>query len=577
MFKPTLFNKISCVIITSLLITSITLLTLTSNFFKQAFIRSYTTTSSSILKEVVGELETVNQNIILTMQQYKYSIPLQHYLTGTFSEKELFKLHYDINQSLEDTMQAPFSSLFYTVTLGTNGKLFVPSGRSLDVTVEELEALDITRLSKASPHQVFYTYLDANNKPHSTGKIIAATQLINPYTNQYFGTVYSIIEETTFRNLYLKFIFESNDILLIDSSGHVLSSNNPSLIGSQKKELLPDHTTQSLQTKSLEDVLLLSYYLPHYNMYLVNTIPYDFIFKDYEQLKSLLITIGLMMICLSTLCVFFITLRLTQPLNELILQMRRNSNGQFTKLNKVCTDYEIKQVQYVYNQMIDELDDYIAKLMEEQNKRRQAELATLQMQINPHFLYNTLATIKYLCWQNNTKAITLTINALISLLENTIYQKNEFIPIEKEIENLKHYVTINHIRYGDAITVDYHVESDCSHYLIPKLMLQPFVENSFFHAFQVKKEGRIKVFISKQGSLLNFTILDNGDGITDNGPSSAQTEPTNQKHFTGIGINNVNERIKLIYGPSYGVSLTSTPSIGTEVTILIPISSEMTN
>jgi len=149
------------------------------------------------------------------------------------------------------------------------------------------------------------------------------------------------------------------------------------------------------------------------------------------------------------------------------------------------------------------------------------------------------------------------------------------ITILEEINNLKNYVLINHIRYGDNINVNFFVMPNCEDYIIPKLILQPFIENAFFHGFNDKSNGSIHVFVNEQNNNLVCEIIDNGIGITNEdmrkifGKSSGKHD-----NFTSIGVNNVNDRIKLIYGDEYGITITSELNKGTNVRVVIPAQKE---
>jgi len=225
--------------------------------------------------------------------------------------------------------------------------------------------------------------------------------------------------------------------------------------------------------------------------------------------------------------------------------------------------------------MLDSLHDYVDRLMETQKQQRNAELAALQMQINPHFLYNTLASIKFLVQQGNKEKAAGTINSLISLLQNTVSDVQSTIPVSQELESLKHYVYINHVRYGEKIRVNYFVEPESLDYHMPKLILQPFIENAFFHAFNLKDEGRILIMIAVQEDQLVCEVVDNGDGM-DLDPNFLKEEQLPaSKHkrqlFSGIGIRNVDDRIKLLYGESYGINITSKRNEGTKIIITLPL------
>ena len=232
---------------------------------------------------------------------------------------------------------------------------------------------------------------------------------------------------------------------------------------------------------------------------------------------------------------------------------------------------EIQELSKAYNTMLERINQYIEERMKIQEEKRNAEIHALQMQINPHYMYNTLASIKWLTWQGDVKKSTAVIDAFISLLRNTISNTDEFVTVEQEVANLKNYVLINQTRYGDAVGVEFYVVDKCKEYLVPKLILQPFVENAFFHAFPEGMEGEISVFIKEEKKYLRFDIEDNGVGM-----DAEQLYTLNNKkdkkseHFTGIGINNVDDRIKLIYGMDYGINIVSEKDKGTTITILLP-------
>ena len=129
------------------------------------------------------------------------------------------------------------------------------------------------------------------------------------------------------------------------------------------------------------------------------------------------------------------------------------------------------------------------ELIVTQKKQRNAELAALQQQINPHFLYNTLASIKIMVKQGNKEKAAEMINKLIALLQNTIGRISETNTVEQELTNMKNYAFINQARYGEQIRVNYYIAPDCLSYELPKLIIQPFIENAFFHAFNKKTSG----------------------------------------------------------------------------------------
>ncbi len=152
-----------------------------------------------------------------------------------------------------------------------------------------------------------------------------------------------------------------------------------------------------------------------------------------------------------------------------------------------------------------------------------------------------------------------TIHALISLLQNTIGNINETNTntVEQELDNLKNYVYINQMRYGDRIKMHYFISPECLACEVPKLMIQPFIENAFFHGFNQKKEGYIQLLISQREEELLCEVVDNGDGMEIESRSNLPKSKGKRHFFSGIGILNVQERIQLLYGEKYGIEVDS--------------------
>lgn len=256
--------------------------------------------------------------------------------------------------------------------------------------------------------------------------------------------------------------------------------------------------------------------------------------------------------------IFLLVRQQTRPLYKLVEKMRGVREGRLNQFVKVEGSTEIRELSFTYNTMLDEMQQYIDKLMEVEKAKREAEIHSLQMQINPHYIYNTLASVKWLIWQGNKEKSVQVIDAFIRLLRNTISNKKEFITLKEEIENLKDYVIINQTRYGNSVNVEYYVLPDCEEQKIPKLILQPFVENAFFHAFPQGQQGTISIFARMSEGQLKIEIIDDGIGMDNQTVRTLLDKSEGQKeHFTGIGVNNVDDRMKLIYGQNYGILIES--------------------
>ncbi|MCL6547651.1 MAG: sensor histidine kinase, partial [Alicyclobacillus sp.] len=210
---------------------------------------------------------------------------------------------------------------------------------------------------------------------------------------------------------------------------------------------------------------------------------------------------------------------------------------------------------------------------EEGRRKRQAELAALQAQINPHFLYNTLNGVRWLVLMGEEPArVGQVITSLVKLLQNTLGKDEEFHPLAEEIELVKSYLTIQEMRYRDKFKVEYALDAEVMKAPIPRLILQPLVENAIFHGIEPgKRPGTIRIAACKDTGRLRIEVSDDGVGIPSEILSNLFTgDQKPRKSFSGIGLRNVHERIQLLYGNEYGLRVESERGHGTRIIMLLP-------
>lgn len=276
------------------------------------------------------------------------------------------------------------------------------------------------------------------------------------------------MNEEDFRQYYEYFTSEYADFYLVDQNGRVISTSERALLGQR----MPEKEAETLLVQEL----------PYYHCTAFATIDTTTALGNlYNEPELWLIALGILLAAL--ILIFIILKRTTGSLSKLVEKMSNARKTHYGEYIELGGSQEIEELSFTYNEMLDELNGYISELIETQKEKRKAEIAALQMQINPHYVYNTLASIKWLVFQGNAEKSAKTIDAFIALLRSTIGDADEYITIRREIENLKNYVLINNTRYGDRIRVEYQVDSGCENSMIPKMILQPFVENAFFHVF----------------------------------------------------------------------------------------------
>lgn len=282
--------------------------------------------------------------------------------------------------------------------------------------------------------------------------------------------------------------------------------------------------------------------------------------------------------CLGILLVILIShqiaKRITSPIFALKNGMSRLVEGDMpSKVDVVAYD-ELKYLVQGYNIMVEDLNVYVDAMYQYGRKISEAEiqslkfqLESLQSQINPHFLYNTLNTVSYLAMQKRTMDVRKMIQSLNQLLRCTLSDTSELITIEEEIQFLHAYVGIQEYRYPDMITLKIRCEPDVKEMLIPKLILQPLVENAILHGiFPTGKKGNIDIQIFSKSNRIFFVVEDNGIGM-----KTEDVEKIKEKKgFNRIGVTNVQERLQLYYGETSELMIVSEYGKGTVIKFDIP-------
>lgn len=410
--------------------------------------------------------------------------------------------------------------------------------------------------------------------------IFVTKSLIDAQKN-FYGYVVLVLDEKYIASIYEDYITSGMTISVISNTGDILSSSDKERLFTANEELInliKDHSEELSDTDTVKVIkndkeTILALYLPFYDAYLVEEINPLIVFSSLHSIADKIIFIILVTLLIVGFVVFIATRNITKPLRYLSERMLFTVTHDFRgQMIEPQGSNELILITQAYNTMLNDIKEHVKNLVSEQEERRKAELNALQMQINPHFLYNTLTSIKYLAKQQRLDEVDETIHSLISILQNVIGKTDSMTTVRDEIENLGYFIYINQVRYGNGIKVDYQIARDCYDLMMPKLIIQPFIENAFFHGFVGTDVGNITVFINSDEELLMIEVIDNGVGMA----NSETTINEKKYHFSGIGINNVHERIQLLYGEEYGIEVYSEVGEGTSIIIKLPKIEPMT-
>lgn len=268
------------------------------------------------------------------------------------------------------------------------------------------------------------------------------------------------------------------------------------------------------------------------------------------------------------------TRNITRPIQMLLAHMKRISKGDFRPDPSLEFDSEIGELGTGINQMARSISSLMEQQVSQEKMKKELEIQVLQAQINPHFLYNTLNTIKWMAIVQHAGGISSMVGALSRLLQNLSHGTDQLIPLEEEFAIVRDYMSIQELRYSGRLKLENGVSPEMAHARIIKFTLQPIVENAIFHGIEPKTSaGVIRLSAERVGDDLFLHVRDDGVGMSREAIDRIFSEETpNRRGLSGIGLHNVDERIRLTYGVSFGLSVQSMEGEYTDVCVHIPYS-----
>ena len=368
---------------------------------------------------------------------------------------------------------------------------------------------------------------------------------------------------------------------VLNSRGHVITSSNPELRVSDAypdPELLSriEQTETDGNTKVFDykDCFASFYPVEGTDWYMVCLIPYSYIYANAVKafLETGVIVLLGFLAALGLACRFSTTL--LGPLQHLRQAMQSASRGNLQVLLQPAYNDEIGELTQYFNAMLQDIQELIGRVRQHAEQKRKAELQALQAQIHPHFLSNTLNTVRFLARAQNAYNIEEITTSLIHMFQFMTSQGDAMVTVQQEIEYIKAYVNVQEYRYLDKFSVTYEIEPDIAGCMMPKMLLQPLVENALIHGIEpMEGQGLISLKGYRDGEQLKFVLTDNGVGMEPETLAHLLDHSVKEHHrgLSGIGFANVNERIQLHFGPAYGLQAESVEGFYTRVEMTLPV------
>lgn len=534
--------------------------------------------SQQILRETSINIESNINSInmicdeILLMEPVQYS--LQNYKDLDFVTKgnnivnitDYFTGRYQILKYLND------------VEIVTNDFEFLYNYGYCEFKKEELKS--IAKMADELDGKIGWSYIFLNNKSN----ILVYRKLKSEKTRKGIGYLFIALDEQLFTNIYKDInLGEKSEVFIIDSQGMVISSIGTDVkMGKKYKqqnliEELLRHNKENENIFTLvtdkEKYLVPNMPLNNEEWFLVSTIPYFNFNKESHEIMLNIIWVSI--VCILAIAFLSITISkiIWRPLNKLVSHMKDVQKGKFDIEIDCNGNDEISYLTTNFKNMVVQIERLINEVKKEQDEKREIEIQMLQAQINPHFLFNTLNSLKWTAMISQANSVSKGLGALAEILRSTIIEKNELISIKDEVKNLDNYIIIQKIRYGTSFDITYDIDNQLLDCKILKFLLQPIVENSIIHGQNnIDHMLEIRLICYKEYDKIKIIIEDNGSGLDENKlMKELDTDKKNKEKISSIGIYNVSERIKLTFGEEYGLYIKGEKNLGTTVTIYIPI------
>jgi len=242
-------------------------------------------------------------------------------------------------------------------------------------------------------------------------------------------------------------------------------------------------------------------------------IPYDQLFQSARDMRNMIFTMTVVACLLGLVLALTLSHHVLKPLRLLRDAIRTNMTGTFHHRVPILANDEIGDLSISYNRLLDTLDALMKQVVEEERAKKDAEMKALQYQINPHFLYNTLNSVQWLAVMKGVPEIKELVAALIHLLQSSLGKKGPFQTVAEELEDVRNYVRIQQYRFGQDLRIAFHVDPEAQMCRVPRLILQPLVENSIFHGFEDGK-GHIWIEVRRDDGNLFISVTDDGSGMS---------------------------------------------------------------
>lgn len=422
--------------------------------------------------------------------------------------------------------------------------------------------------------------------------------LSGTFEKEYFTLGRKVVDYNTLADYgYIRFDFDENilenaysgilenetdngvEVFICDGDGRIISHPDKERIGQSileepyAKQVLKDTSGHNYTLyKSETDKIAIYSTIENNGWKIIKTLPTNYLYQEINRMHTMFIYGGIIYALVIVFFMIIFSVRYTEPMMKMMTVIKKVEQGDLSVRTDIRSNDEVGQLGISLNNMIGEMQLLIEKLIKEEQEKKEVELEALHAQINPHFLYNTLNTIKWMAKIQGNTSVSKAITALIKLLRISINLGREMISLNEELDYVENYVLIQNLRFNKPINIVKDIEEECLELTVPKLILQPIVENSIIYGLtEERQEININIACFRKDGQLMIEIRDDGPGIEEAVLKNILSDSSDKNKFSKVGLNNVNHRIKLYCGSEYGINIETKLGEGTLVRVRLAV------
>lgn len=463
------------------------------------------------------------------------------------------------------------SVAFYDV----KGGLYTSTHRLTDTNMDFYKSnlFDVLKTTTGPSHWFPLTKRDYLTLDSEVAILTMGKKVVNINDGTTYGYLLVNISENSISH---SLDLQEYDYWIINENDSIISTNSEDIVLDQMntvifdKDLLDESSYIGVRELNGNSYITTMFPFKKANWRLIGQLPYDDLTSDLQQLTIYMFALLVAIILLDIFTSWIFSYNISKPIRALNNGMLKVSQGNFSQRLEETSRDEIGSMADSFNHMSEKIENLLLTVEEEQLQKREYEMALIQEQIKPHFLYNCLDVIYTLNLMGRQQDAAKATKALADYYRVSLSKGADIITLEEEVKNVKDYLSLQKIRYSDVFDYTIDFPPELSKYKIIKLTLQPLVENAIYHGLKMKETfGMLTIKLFMVDELITIEVIDNGQGMDTDTLSTILEPKDKREHF---GLYNVKHRIQLFFGEEYGLDIDSELGQGTRVSVTIPAS-----